>query len=199
MSYIALASNKRAETAPVFQAVQPLLPAEYYFHGWMVWVWSKTRIRTERKTVTESEEKQGEEESSHVPTVSMEQAVPGFQELDGNGVRGMGAVCWEMQPSTGEAKAISPSHLTCLTCGHPRGEQQIQKHQKAMCSPHMSCTFSPGMQSGVWHVKPLLGQDFYCLCGKSLSSAEVCWIPVNPISLPSLLTAWGWECKLSHP
>lgn len=38
--------------------------------------------------MTEPKEEQGREESSQVPNVSTEQAVPGFQELDGNGVRG---------------------------------------------------------------------------------------------------------------
>lgn len=38
--------------------------------------------------MTESKEEQGVKESSQVPTVSVEEAVPGFQALDGNGVGG---------------------------------------------------------------------------------------------------------------
>lgn len=82
----------------------------------------------------------------------------------------------------------SLSQLTCLTCGHPRGEQQMQRQQRAVCSPRVSCTFSPGMQGSVWYVKPLLGQAFYCLYSKSLSSAEFQLTP-SPFPACSVLGA----------
>lgn len=84
-THLALASNKRAKTPPVFQAVQPLPPANCSFPSWIVYFWSNTRIRVERQTPTEPKEEQRGEKASQVPT---EQAVSGSQQLDGNELEG---------------------------------------------------------------------------------------------------------------
>lgn len=108
----------------------------------------------------------------------------GWEESNGSSVLG-DASCHE----TGKGHQ-SLSQLTRLTRGHPRGQQQMQKQQRAMCSPQVSCAFSPGSQGSV---KPLLGQAFYCLCRKSLSSAEFQLTP-SPFPACSGLGAGNTNC-----